>query len=186
VTPQAPPAGSSYPIEVRVAHLESLFQTLDPSPFREKALDPDFESYLLDCAGEDGDARPLTLVLHAPPEMRERAADLGDAIHSHFDWLLQQHARRQRLVARRHRAIVLAGFGVLAIALLLRRVLQDWGGGGSEIVSEGLLVLGWVALWRPLEALLFDRQAARERRGLLQRLSVAQVAWREAPGPAPR
>lgn len=177
-------AGQSAPranlIEVRVPRLESLYETLDPSPFREKALDPDFEAYLLDCAGEFGDALPLTVLVHAPPELRDHAADLATALHAHFGFLLQQHARRERTQARRHRAVVFAGLGVLAGALVLRRLLQGWSGSGGEILAEGLLLLGWVALWRPIDALLFDRHATREERGVLSRLAEARVEWRDA------
>lgn len=164
-------------IDIRATRLEALFETLDPSPFRDKALDRDFETYLLDCAGEFADDRPLLLVLHAPPALHAQVDVLASAVHAHFAFLATQHARRRRRLARHHRAVVVAGFGILAAALVLRRLLQGWSGGG-EILTEGLLVLGWVAMWRPLEALLFDRRAARALQGVLHRLAEAKVIWR--------
>jgi hypothetical protein len=29
-------------------------------------------------------------------------------------------------------------------------------GGGAEVLGEGLLIIGWVALWRPVEMFLYD------------------------------
>ena len=34
-------------IEIRLSSIEQLFQTLDPSPFREKDLDKDVEDFIV-------------------------------------------------------------------------------------------------------------------------------------------
>ena len=38
-------------IEVRVAELRQLFNAIDPSPFRERDLDPNAEQFIVDWAG---------------------------------------------------------------------------------------------------------------------------------------
>lgn len=167
-------------IEIRVQRLEQLFDSLDPSPFREKALDRDFESYLRECADELGAGASLRLLVHAPAAMANHAADIEEAIHGHFRFALMQADRRARGRRRRYRGVVLIGFVVLAASLLLRRVLENWQGSLGEILTEGLLILGWVALWRPIEALLFDRHEAREERALLQQLAGIPLVWRHA------
>ena len=43
-------ANDSRVIEVRVAELRQLFNAIDPSPFRERDLDPDAEKFILDWA----------------------------------------------------------------------------------------------------------------------------------------
>jgi hypothetical protein len=41
--------------------------------------------------------------------------------------------------------------------MLLRSALrQDEHGEWLRFVEEGLLIIGWVAMWRPLELLLYD------------------------------
>lgn len=170
--------GQGTDIEIHIQRLEQLFDSLDPSPFREKALDRDFEAYLLDCAGEHAGSESLRLVLHAPESLRPHAPDIESAIHAHFAFLLDLSERRARGRRRRYRGVVLMGFVVLAASLLLRRLIEGWQGSGGEILTEGLLVLGWVALWRPIEALLFDRHEAREERAQLQRLASMQICWR--------
>lgn len=71
-------------------------------------------------------------------------------IHSHFQSLStlaeRRHRRRQRIF---HMAALLLDFAVLAAALLLRTVVADWPGTLGEVIAEGLLILAWVALWRP-------------------------------------
>jgi len=49
---------------------------------------------------------------------------------------------------------------------------------GSELgqfVEEGLIILGWVANWRPIEIFLYDWWPILRRRRLLRRLAVADV-----------
>jgi hypothetical protein len=45
-------------------------------------------------------------------------------------------------------------------------------------MGEGLLILGWVAMWRPTEALLYDWWPMTWRRGLLRRLASIPVEIR--------
>jgi hypothetical protein len=42
-------------------------------------------------------------------------------------------------------------------------------------IEQGLLVLGWVALWRPVDILLYELRPLRKRRDLLAALSRAEV-----------
>jgi hypothetical protein len=45
----------------------------------------------------------------------------------------------------------------------------------AEIVREGFLIGGWVAMWRPLEVFLYDWWPIRAEGRLLQRLSTMPV-----------
>lgn len=169
-------------IDIRIQSSEQLFDSLDPSPFREKALDVVFEAYLRDCAGEQPPGLPLRLCIEAPPELQAHAGDMESAIRGHFRFALQQYERRHRANQRRYRGVVLAGFSVLAASLALRRLLEDWQGAFGEVLVEGLLVLGWVALWRPIEVLLFERHEARQQRQLLARLAAIEIVWKPRVG----
>ena len=44
--------------------------------------------------------------------------------------------------------------------------------------DEGLLILGWVAMWRPIEVLLYDWWPLARRRTLLRRLATIPVEVR--------
>jgi hypothetical protein len=60
----------------------------------------------------------------------------------------------------------------------LRRTLVAPLGVDRAIVDEGLLILGWVALWRPTEALLYDWWPLARRRTLLRRLASIPIEVR--------
>ncbi|MEZ5459806.1 MAG: hypothetical protein R3E65_11035 [Steroidobacteraceae bacterium] len=86
---------------------------------------------------------------------------------------------------RRALANLLIGVVFLAACLALRQSLRDMG--QFELLSEGLLIIGWVALWRPVENFLYDWwPVARRQRRLMRiaRMPVEVSALAAAPLPA--
>lgn len=167
-------------IDIRLRELAQLFDSLDPSPFHEKSLDRNAEAYLLECAGEFPANVAFQVLIHGPAPLAAHVPDIAAAIHAHFDaqYLLaeRRHRRRMRIL----RFALLLGLAVLAIALLLRTLVVEWPGATGEILAEGLLILAWVALWRPAEIALFDQWESRDQLRLLQRLAHVPVEFRLA------
>lgn len=161
-------------IEIRLERLEQLYDVLDPAPFRDKALDRAAEAYLLECAEDAPGHEPLRLMVRVPPALVSREAEVVDAVHAHFGWLWARADKRRAARARMHRFAMLLGVVVLLAALGLRGLFAE-GGGIAEVFREGLLILGWVALWRPVEWVLFDTWDHRQRREALKRLATAEV-----------
>ena len=49
---------------------------------------------------------------------------------------------------------------------------------GVQIVDEGLYIVGWVAMWRPLEIFLYDWRPIWHRLRLFAKLATVPVAVR--------
>jgi hypothetical protein len=182
----APPAaayrreGDDTLIEIRLREVRQLFHTLDPAPFREKDLDEAAEQYLLEAVREAGSRRPLRLVVHMPES--EAASDaahtLAEAVHNYFAYRERQ-ARTDILRMLRYGVVsFVIGIAFLVSCLGLRRTVVAPLGVDRAIVDEGLLILGWVALWRPTEALLYDWWPLARRRTLLRRLASIPIEVR--------
>lgn len=169
-------------ISIRLDSLSQLYDSLDPAPFREKSLDRDAEAYLLECAGEFPDGATLRLQVHGPPDLAGHIGEITQAVHGHFALLAEQSQRRWRRHMRLARGVVAAGVVVLALSLLLRELIATHPFAGADLLGEGLLILGWVALWRPVEQVLFDRYEHRHHRALVQRLASIPVRFRDEPG----
>ena len=162
-------------IHLRLQSLEQLYDSFDPAPFPDKALDRRVEAYLLESAGEHGHAEPLAIVVHGEPPVRERLPDIADAIHAHFELAFEQAERRHRRRRRVGRIAMFAGLATLAGVLTLRHWLAMAPAPFGEVLSEGLLILAWVALWRPIESIGFDSWESRIERGILRRLAQVPV-----------
>src|SRR3954470_13984667 len=139
-------------IEVRVAELRQLFNSIDPSPFRERDLDPRAEAFIVEWARELPQDAPLALLVHLEracgPE--DEAAMLGEAIHEYFRQRALGSRRQLRELFRRGRISLAIALAFLTVAL----AASDLIGHSSEravaaVLREGLLIVGWVAMWRP-------------------------------------
>ena len=92
-------------IEVHVAELKQLFNAIDPSPFRDKDLDPNAEEFIVGWAKDVPREAPLALVidLDRPAGLPDEAAVLRDAIHEFFSQRAQTYRRRLRELLREGR-----------------------------------------------------------------------------------
>lgn len=162
--------------------LAQLFDPLDPSPLQEKALDPRAESYILACAGEHPPREPLRLLIYLPGSLRAHVADATEAIHRHFRLA---HAQGERQFRRRLRiggVSLGAGLAILALSVGLRSLLRDAEGQAlAQGLAEGLLILGWVAMWRPVEILLFEHWESHLDHAMLERLASIPVEFSFLP-----
>ena len=171
-------------IEIRLREIRQLFHTLDPAPFREQDLDAGAENYLLEACRETGTRHPLRLVVHLPgaEANSEAAGTLPDAVHNYFRYRERELRAEIVRLLRYGAASFVIGLLFLVACLALRR----WAVAGSlivdrTIVDEGLLILGWVALWRPTEVLLYDWWPLARRRTILRRLATMPVEIRSTP-----
>jgi hypothetical protein len=147
-------------IEVRIRNLRQLFDSLDPSPFIALDLDADAEQYIVGSAKEISSRLPLALAIHVsePDGSPEEARDAGEAIREHFirqSGFVTLHL--QQLIRRGWISLAI-GLAFLSAALTGSAALAKWAEihRAASIFREGLLICGWVAMWRPLEVFLYD------------------------------
>jgi hypothetical protein len=168
-------------IEITLGRIQQLFNTFDPSPFHERDLDDDAEAYIVDSVDEFPLQKPLRLIIHLPAEQMPGNADLPQAVHNYFAYRLHESQRRLKLFFRNGRIALLIGLGFLIACIILRELVFAFGHGTvAEIASEGLLIMGWVAMWRPLEIFLYDWWPIRHRCRLFAKLSDIPVIVRSA------
>jgi hypothetical protein len=175
------PSGS---IEIRLRELRQLFHTLDPAPFRDQDLDEAAASYLVEACREAGPRSPLRLVVHLPADEASSvaASGLADAIHNYFAQRARQARADMHSMLRVGAISFVIGLAFLIACLGLRQWLLAMSApGGNAVVGEGLLILGWVAMWRPTEALLYDWWPLARRRTLLRFLAGIPVEIRSTP-----
>ena len=182
-----PSAGDPIPrkcavIEVHVGELKQLFNSIDPSPFRDRDLDPAAEQFIVDWAKDlPRDARlALVVDLDRQAGLPDEAAVLRDAIHEFFRQRGIAYRRRLRELFRRGRTSLLIGLTVLATAIAFGDFLGTLLTSSrlGEIARESLTIGGWVAMWRPLEVFLYDWWPIRYEARLSDRLAAMPVRIR--------
>lgn len=176
--------GESLLIEMKLNTLAQLFNSLDPSPFLEKDLDDDAEAYIVETAREFPLKTSLHLVIHLPPDAIEKstAESVAHAIHNYFDYKTQIADAELRHKLRQGRVSLVIGLLFLATCLSARQLVADIGHGTLyEFLQEGLLISGWVAMWRPIQIFLYDWWPIRNLRTLYFKLSHIKVDVRPSP-----
>lgn len=165
-------------LEVRLREVSQLFDEMDPAPFRDKGLNHHLEEYLVDSVKElpSRVLRELVLYIdHAP--FADGGETIGAAIHDHFSRRSTHLQRELRRLLRRGFVSLIIGLSFLAVMLVTAQVLGRLLGelALARILREGLLIIGWVAMWKPLEILLYDWWPILAERRLFDRLSRIRV-----------
>ena len=163
-------------IDVHVPELVQFFDHLDASPLARRDVDPRAERFIVDSAKDLPRDAPLGLAVHVgrPPD---ETTFLGEAVHRHFRQQAASTRRRLRELFRRARISLGIGTAFLAVALAASKLVENWldPGGMLEVVRESLSIAGWVAMWRPMELLLYDWWPVRAEALLFERLATMPV-----------
>ncbi len=171
-------AGAPGVIELRLRELNQLFDSFDPAPFHEKDLDRDAEEFVTSWAREFPAGTPLVFRLHLPEDQRrfEPERTVQSAVENYFTYragLARLEVRRILQLGRTSLAIGALFLAACTVAREFFRAAEP--GEWQRIADEGLLILGWVAMWRPLELLLYDWWPLLQRRRTFESLSRMRV-----------
>jgi hypothetical protein len=145
-------------IEIELHSMMQLFNSFDPAPFHEKELDASAEVYIYNSVGEFPLKTLLELMIYLPPA--EVGTDteriLKDAIKNHFSYKKLLTDLELRRILQRGRRNMMIAFGFLFFCLLTIQLLSTLKGGLLKTtLSEGFTIIGWVALWEPVNVFLY-------------------------------
>src|SRR5947209_2390760 len=136
-------------IQVHVSELKQLFNSIDPSPFRTKDLDPKAEEFIVGWAKDTPRDTPLALLvdLDRPAGLPDEAAVLRDAIHEFFIQRARAYWQRLRELFRVGRTSLVIGVIALTAAIALGDFFAAVMRGSriGEILRESLTIGGWVS-----------------------------------------
>ena len=167
-------------IELRLRELNQLFNSMDPSPFREKDLDQDAEEFIVASAIDAERWQPLVLIIHIdklPTEGMEAAQKVvTDAVQNFFAYEELQQKRKFRELMSLGRWSLVIGLIFLAVCITVSRLIGSVGPQSIfAIIQESLFIVGWVAMWRPLEIFLYEWWPIVRLRRLYSRMSKIEV-----------
>jgi len=166
------------PIQVRVATVEHIFNPMDPTPLDERSLNQEVADWIEEWAEDLDKDDPITVEIYvADGRFAGREGTIVDGLHNHFEYREWQAARALRKLLRQGRVSLLIGIFALAGFNAASRVIGSSDNPVIEVIHEGLAVLGWVSMWKPLEILLYDWWPIRRERRACRRLAEATVTF---------
>ncbi len=169
-------------IELRLEELSQLFDPFDPFPIPTRDLAKSAEDFIVGWARELPRDEIFRIVVHVSEReaTSATAAGLAGALRRHFSYRAERTSGDLHEMFRIGRLSLLIGLAVLGGCVLGGRLVSGILGPGdvSNFFVEGLIILGWVANWRPIEIFLYDWWPLSQRRQLYLRLAGAEVEVR--------
>ena len=145
-------------IEIELKSLMQIFNSFDPAPFHEKELDASAEVYIYNSVAEFPLKTPLELMIHLPPSEidKEKGETLKEAIKNHFSYKsLLTDIELRRVLQRGRRNMAIAVIFLFLCLLIIGLLSTIEGGLLKTMLSEGLTIIGWVAMWEPVNVFLY-------------------------------
>lgn len=166
-------------IEVRLRELSQLFNSLDPSPFHDRDLDKNAEDYIVGWARELPAQAPLHIVVHLPPDEARKAEEINfsEALSNYFSGRAEKEESDIKELFRTGWRYLSIGTPILAICLATSQLVRANFESGPivRVIEESLILVGWVANWKPIETFLYDWWPLKRRRDLYRRLASADM-----------
>jgi hypothetical protein len=162
-------------VEVTVNNTRQLFNDRDPTPFKERELDQNFVTFLLNSVQEfpyKAKTR-LRIIINKEPDSAAEKVHIQEAIHSFFKYEAGLVHSRKKKSMREGRLFMVVGLFTLFSCLSFSQLLESSFSQSKImlIIQEGLVIIGWVAMWRPLEMFLYDWWPLREQQLYMNKIA---------------
>lgn len=146
-------------IEVRVKSPLQLFDARDPAPFWERDLDDDFVGYVMAATKEFSMSTPLKIVIYVEErETKELPKEaIREAFHSYLMYRIDVQRGELKSFVKRAQMFLLIGVSILVSCLSIAQgITVPSPPGMLGILRDGIVIFGWVSIWKPIELILFD------------------------------
>ncbi len=169
---------------------DQIFDLRDPSPFREKDLDEDFSRYLNVAIDEADDVEEVILRLSIPSgtfsapdtpasNSHFKPSDIEAAIRDYYEFEVRSVTAEVQSIFEEGRWSFLLGCVFLVLCQAVSYSLHYFEPNAESFlfhaVDQGVQIIGWVALWRPLELLLYAWWPHVQKRKLFAQLAKMKV-----------
>lgn len=149
--------GDWYLVDIKLKNLAQIYNSFDPSPFHERDLDDDAAEYIEEAMTELMGHPHVKMIVHVQDETQTLDRNqLVDAIHHYFSYKARAVNLQLKEKLRFGRTSLIIGLLFLAFCFEISTLLKPNTGTFSQTLWEGLIIIGWVMLWRPLEIFLYS------------------------------
>lgn len=148
----------THQIELRIVELSELFNSMDPTPFHHRNLDPDAEDFLESWALGFPQDSHFKIIVHIEKMPQENPSQLvATAIHNYFAYKSERSKHNLHQLLLEGRVSLLIGICFLGLCLLGADILAAGFAHNTflKLLKESLLIGGWVAMWRPIQIFLY-------------------------------
>jgi len=168
-------------IEIKIQKVNQLFNSFDPSPFLEKDLDDDAFEYIVSAVSEHHIKVKQKIIIYIPKNQRSKMSEveIRRAIHNFFEYKKILAERSIKLKLREGQLSFIVGITFLVICLGVGEYVKSLAENAlTYIVFEGLLIGGWVAMWKPISDILYEWWPIWKEKKIYKKISEMDIEFR--------
>lgn len=164
-------------IEMNIKTTDHLFDLRDPAPFREKDLDEDAAKYIVTSLRELPVDQPAQLKIYISQGRHPTDNDnsLKEAIRAHFSYEAEMKRSERRHIFKVAFRALFIGLSFLFVCIYLSSLIDPKGSVFLTYITEGLHILGWYSMWKPIYFALYEWWPIRDDELLLERASDLEM-----------
>ena len=164
-------------IMLQLNDVSQLLIAADSIFYRKRMLTPDAEELIIEEAKKLSANDQIEINIHVRSDTANRKEEVSTAIQEHFTYRRKKSERQLRSVIKLGWKSLLFSIALLAFLVSLTFVLVKLLPEGTLFITfrELLVILGWVALWRPADILLFDWRPIKRELILFRKLEQSNV-----------
>jgi hypothetical protein len=163
-------------IKLQLQNINELLRS-PGSTYRKRTLKADAEEFIV----EEAEAYPrkaeLNLKIYLALSEVKHKDDIAPAIHNHFLYRRTQSKKKYKRIFQYGWRTLFIALGLLALIYFFTQITLHLMPHNRLVLffRESFIILGWVALWRPLELLLYDWYPIKSNIRLYNRLEQSNV-----------
>lgn len=163
-------------IKLQLLNINELLRS-PVSLYRKRTLKTDAEEFIV----EEAEALPrkavINMKVHLALSEVKHKDDIAPAIHRHFCYRREQSQKEFKRIFQYGWRILFIALGLLGVIYSLTEFTLHLIPDNRFVlfIRESFIILGWVALWRPLELLLYDWYPVKTDINLYYRLEHSNV-----------
>lgn len=171
-------------VDLVVEDINQLFDERDPAPFLQRDLDEDAVDFIVSSIQEFPLKHPTKLQIYFSNRKVGRTKkkeitneEITTAIRNYFKHYAEITSKKLTKLLKDGRTSLFMGAIVVTGCLLLGENLARFDGVTPvRLFRAGIEIAGWVALWRPIEVLLYDWWSLYEKRKMLEKIASIEIS----------
>jgi hypothetical protein len=163
-------------IKLQLLNIDELLRS-PGSLYRKRTLKADAEEFIVEEAEAISRKAAINIKVHLAFSEIKYKDDIAPAIHRHFCYRREQSQKKYKRILQYGWRILFIALGLLAVIFSLTEIAIRFMPDNRIVlfIRESFIIFGWVALWRPLDLLLYDWYPVKTDINLYYRLEHSNV-----------
>jgi hypothetical protein len=155
---------------------ELFYQCVIPLSCK-RLLHPDVEEFIIEETEKLQPNSDFHITIQVPDQQSFKEDEIASIIHRHFQGQYEKARLQVKTILRLGLRSLLIGFVFLIITYLLIGTLKSFIKENALLITlrEFFIILGWVALWRPADLLLYEWRPHQRKAKLYNRIAKCNV-----------